>query len=381
MSNPEHVAILCKGERAWSQWRQENPSITVDLSQVNFNDRSILPKVDFTDLDLSNANLTGIHYRQGGFIRSNLRHANFRWSDLHDTWFTDTDLTSAHLSECKLRMANFSGCNAQRTNFVGANLRGANFTEAKLHDATFHGADLTVANFTRAKLLRTDLSEAAIVQTDFSNALLSGCSVYGCAVWDPVLANTKQENLIITPDGQQAITIDNLKIAQFVYLLLNNPEVRDAIDTISSKLVLILGRFSKDRILILNMLKEQLRARNLLPVVFDFEGPRSRDLTETVGTLAHMARFVIADVTDAKSIPQELMTIVPNLPSVPVQPLQLASQREYGMFEHFRRYPWVYDVHYYADLTDATATVDQVIARALGETERSQRIVPNKRRF
>jgi len=66
--------------------------------------------------------------------------------------------------------------------------------------------------------------------------------------------------------------------------------------------VLILGRFAPERKAILDAIRDALRTRDYLPVLFDFEKPSSRDITETVSTLAHMARFVIADITDAKSI-------------------------------------------------------------------------------
>ncbi len=117
------------------------------------------------------------------------------------------------------------------------------------------------------------------------------------------------------------ITVDSLKVAQFIYLLLINEEIREVIDTITSKVVLILGRFTPGRKQILDAIKNELRKRNYSPILFDFEKPSSRDITETVSTLAHLSRFVIADITDAKSIPQELSHIVPFLPSVPIVPL------------------------------------------------------------
>ena len=48
-----------------------------------------------------------------------------------------------------------------------------------------------------------------------------------------------------------------------------------------------------------------------------------------------MARLVIADITEAKSIPQELHKIIPDLPHVPVQPILLANDLKYIMVADF----------------------------------------------
>src|SRR5205085_4992058 len=118
-----------------------------------------------------------------------------------------------------------------------------------------------------------------------------------------------KSNLIIA--SRPTITVDNLKVAQFIYLLLNNQEIRDVINTITSKIVLILGRFTPERKAVLDALRDELRKRNYTPVLFDFEKPAKRDLTETVSTLAHLARFIIVDLTDPSSAPHEVATIIP----------------------------------------------------------------------
>jgi len=129
--------------------------------------------------------------------------------------------------------------------------------------------------------------------------------------------------------------------------MLNNEKIRDVIETITSKAVLILGRFTPERKAVLDAIKDELRLRNYLPIVFDFENAANKSVDEIVNLLARMSRFVIADITDAKSIPQELRGFVPDNPSIPIVPLIWKAQHEYAMFDYFRNFPWVLPLHEY----------------------------------
>jgi hypothetical protein len=150
---------------------------------------------------------------------------------------------------------------------------------------------------------------------------------------------TKQQNLVITRPGETQITVDEIEVAQFLYLLLHNEKLGQVIDTITLKVVLILGRFSAEHKAVLDAMREALRKRDLRPVIFDFAIPASRDVTKTVKVLAGLARFVIADITDATEVQAELHGIIRDFPSLPVQPILLCGQSEFASVQNLRKFP------------------------------------------
>jgi uncharacterized protein YjbI with pentapeptide repeats len=277
------------------------------------------------------------------------------------TSLSGADFSHADLTDAKLRRADLGGAD-----LINANLKRADLTDANLSGANLSGANLSYANFSDANLSGADfsyadLSQAVLVRTRFTEANLTGCVVYGVSAWDVDLDGAIQTSLVITPKNAPTITVDDLEIAQFIYLLLNNQKIRKVLDNIASKVVLILGRFTPERKAVLDAIREELRKRDYLTILFDFDKPSSRDITETVSTLAHMARFVIADITDAKSIPQELMKIVPALPSVPVRPILLSSEPEWAMFKDLLRYPWVIKPFLYRDEAHLLAALTEEV--------------------
>jgi len=346
MANNDHIAQLTKGAAAWNAWRDA----TLDILQP-----------DFSGANLIVANLGGANLRGANLTRANLRGADLRGADLRGPHFAGEGLTD--LSDANLMDANLGGANLDGAILSRADLRGANLSGADLSGASLMGADLTMANLSGANLGGADLEHAAVVDTFLSGADLTGCRIYGISAWNLKLEATKQQNLIVTPRREPDITVDNIEVAQFVYLLLHNEKIRDVIDTITSKAVLILGRFTDERKAVLDALREELRKRDYLPILFDFEKPRSRDTDETITLLARMARFVVADISDAKAVLQELRAIVPDLPSVPVQPIILAIQEEPGMFDFYRNRPSFLTVHRYADQDQLLADLGDKVIR------------------
>jgi hypothetical protein len=136
--------------------------------------------------------------------------------------------------------------------------------------------------------------------------------------------------LIITPRDHPAVTVDDLEVAQFVYLLLHNEKIRNVIDTVGKKGVLLLGRFTEGRIAVLERLRDELRKRGYLPIVFNFDKPETKDFTETVRLLAGLSKFVIADLTSPKSAPYELGAIVSQT-IIPFQPIIAAGETPFAM--------------------------------------------------
>jgi hypothetical protein len=104
-----------------------------------------------------------------------------------------------------------------------------------------------------------------------------------------------------------------------------------------------------------------------LPILFDFDKPTSKNLSETVATLASLSRFVIADLTDPRSIPQELQLIVPPRPSLPVQLIILSSQDPYAMLRDLLDYPWVLPPYRYDSLEALVASLEHEVIRPAEE--------------
>lgn len=321
----EHLNMLKKGKKAWNEWIKnswkEVPRIEMHSNKPLRNFKP--PHHPIVSADLSDCDLTTFKELRGfKFQKVNFSNCNLKGID-----FTGSQFRKAQFQNSDMRNTKFDGCNCELTNFIDTNLNEASFKNAIVEGANFSNSSLFKTDFTKANLTGSKLMWAKIIETNFSNCDLTNARVYGASIWDTKLKDCIQSNIIITKRKDFEISVDNLEIAPFLYLIISNSKIKSVIETLTSKIVLILGRFTEDRKLILDRLKEKLQAQNYVPVIFDFQKPFNKDFIEPVLIIAQLAKFVIADFSDPKIVLEEVPLIVRNTSTV-IIPILEDGQRE-----------------------------------------------------
>jgi len=320
MAETSHVEILDRGVDEWNRWRNQNPQLKPDLSNSNLINR------DLSRADLSGANLSAVD-----LSKAQLSHASLHGANLESSTLILADLLGAILNECnlsaaslfgaflfgtRLKGANLSGANLMGTSLMGADLSTADLTGAHLMGANFHDANLTKADLSGA-----NLSAASLVGAKVTNATFANSSVYGLSAFNLEGTPAKQSNLVITPVGESAIAVDDLEVAQFIYLLISGGKIPLLLEKVQSRFVLVLGNFKAEREGVLETIRCTLQKHEYTSIVAHFNPPVHRDLTRHIQVLSRFVRFVVADLTAAKPLLQILQHSSFGIPELTVQPL------------------------------------------------------------
>jgi hypothetical protein len=314
-----HLAELRKGLDSWNKWRREHPE-----------------------------------------IRPMLFGAPLRGENL-----ADFNLCNANLIEADLR-----GARLINTNFHEANLGGAKLNRAKLIGANFCRTDLYETDLSNANLTGANLQGTQLARTNFRGARLTGCTIYGLSAWNLQLKAANQKRLRIlykNSEGDEGeFPVPDLEVAQFVFLLLDNTRINNFFNTMTSKAVVIMGRFQpKARKTIIDGLRRDLRKAGFLPIVFDFHKPKDRDLTETIKTLVGLCQFAIVDITNPRSSPLELDATVKDY-QVPFVPIIQKGEEPFSMFNDLQKYGWMLKTLTYESAANLSrVTKPLIIDRAL----------------
>lgn len=279
---------------------------------------------------------------------------NLKNGELLGPNFTKADLTGADLTGASLGFSNFSGAILNNVKLVTSNLAKSDLSKSiikksDLMGSTLWGCDLSSSIIINSNLFACNLTNSILLDTKIIN-----CDIYGISAWNlKINENTMMKDLIIREDQYKKplITVDDIEIAQFINLILNNDKIFNVITLMRTKGVLILGSFydDKERKItpkkVLDKIKEILPKYNLIPIVFDFSNPEKQDLVSTVRTLALLSSFIIVDLSMPAGQLFELGALVQTTP-IPFIPIastgtkhitSMIQEKGLGNYHWFRK--------------------------------------------
>ena len=337
MSDP-YEEIILQGASVWNQWRKENKESVhfakptwYDCPDKNGMQIKGRNRLDFSGLDLTNVSI-------------------------HNAFAEGLNLQNSKIINCHFEEGNFAGANFSNAEFVNTK-----FNKTILADANFDGASFVNCNLNRINITNANFCLKEIRET----------VVYGVSAWDlKTCDRMKQSRLIIEKtyelysdiiaSGKIPMMADNIELAQFIYYLANHKKMRDVLNILNAKGVLLLGQFKDGGLERLYKLHDWLQEKGYMPMIFDFERPVNMGYTETVITMAGLSKIIIADLSGG-SVPQELHAILTDFQ----KPIIAYSKTDpYSMFNDLKRKnPYTFNFKY-TDDTDFFKQMDVNLKKA-----------------
>jgi len=273
---------------------------------------------------------------------------------------------SAFAEGLNLRDSVFSDSHFEEGDFSRANFSGAVFRNTK-----FNKTILTGANFDGATFVNCNMNRVNLVGASFRVEEITETVVYGIAAWDLQTSDEmKQSRLVIektyelysdiVANGRIPLMADNIELAQFIYYLSNHKKIRDVLNILNAKGVLLLGQFKDGGLDRLYRLHDWLKGKEFMPMIFDFQRPDSMDYTETIVTMAGLSKIIIADLS-GDSVPHELHAALTSFQK-PI--IAYSKTGAYSMFKDLKRKnPYASDFQYDSD-DDLFAKLEKHLSNA-----------------
>jgi uncharacterized protein YjbI with pentapeptide repeats len=287
MPEQDPSSIILQGAEVWNRWREQN------LSSLSF------------------ARPHWYHSPGPGGIQVKGRnHLNFSGMNLSRIIIHNGFAEGLNLSNSVFEESHFEEGDFSRSNFNGALFRNTKFNKTILTGASFDGATFINCNLNRVNLVGASFCVKEITET----------VVYGISAWDmQTCESMKQSKLVIEKtyhfysdllaDGKIPMMVDDIELAQFVHYLSSHKKMRDTLNILNARGVLLLGRFKDGGLDRLYSIRELLQGKGYMPMIFDFVRADSLSLIETIVTMAGLSKFIIADLS-GPSVPAELATLL-----------------------------------------------------------------------
>jgi len=306
------------------------------LDNCTFN-RSTIQKCSMLHTRFEHTSAIGARFTLTHLQFANLRYVNFNDASFSGGCLMNSDMYVAHFENAhfhhlqmgwtKITDGHFNGAR-----FISAKLEEVQFKDVELRGAHFEDADACGARFLYVKMQHSSWINACLRHAHFfevccDGAVFDRCKILGIGICRVSGKPSLQRDLNCGGD-KEPLLVDDLRLAPFIHELRYEDGFGRFADALTSKVVLILGRFSDARMPLLERIHGRLRALGYIPQLIKFPCDGLLDPGSVVNIAAMCSRFVIADVSDAREVIREVVGILSQLRPVVVKPIMEVGQVE-----------------------------------------------------